>query len=207
MNQAPNTTTLHTGTAGNYNGHLECISRCGCGVGKRASDSNLERARLMKGAHQMYFVTSPVVGGYAFYNVTRRVNGEIQHVATIHKDMPNAAEEAGALCVRLNERMLKEIREKEEKPQEKTFNVSRFTDSISLGLKFKSIEDEEWRRYDFLDGKSGTMTLVLEDPVALAVSESGSHRIFTADGISHYIPAGWAHLYWKVKPGKKPFAF
>jgi hypothetical protein len=30
----------------------------------------------------------------------------------------------------------------------------------------------------------------------LSVSSSGGHRIFSADGQSHYIPSGWIHLTW-----------
>jgi len=70
-------------------------------------------------------------------------------------------------------------------------------------LEFKDLTDELYRVYDWLDGK----TLIINNPVKLNVSSSGGHRVLDDDNISHYIPSGWKHLYWKVKEGKKPFAF
>jgi len=45
----------------------------------------------------------------------------------------------------------------------------------------------------------------VDDPVWLYVAPSGSHRIADAKGFSHYIPAGWSHLWWKRKDGCPPF--
>ena len=72
-----------------------------------------------------------------------------------------------------------------------------------MELVFKSLTDEQYRVYDWLDGK----TLKIENPTSLNVSASGGHRVLDAEGVSHYIPSGWKHLYWKVKEGKQPFAF
>jgi hypothetical protein len=70
-------------------------------------------------------------------------------------------------------------------------------------LKFKSLEDEEYREYAFPTGS----VVRIELPIALNVSASGGHRVLDSDGISHYIPGGWIHLKWKVKEGKPHFAF
>ena len=65
---------------------------------------------------------------------------------------------------------------------------------------FSDISSEEYREYDF-----GAKVIRLDAPVALNVSDSGGHRVFTEDGMSHYIPAGWLHLSWKTKTGKPHF--
>lgn len=70
-------------------------------------------------------------------------------------------------------------------------------------LKFDSLEDEQFRVYEFVDGSS----FKIENPVALNVSGSGGHRVLDGTGLSHYIPTGWVHLYWKVKEGAPAFAF
>jgi hypothetical protein len=70
-------------------------------------------------------------------------------------------------------------------------------------LNFKSLEDEIFRVYEFTDGSK----IRIDGPVALDVSKSGGHRILDTKGISHYIPSGWVHPYWKVQEGKLPFAF
>jgi hypothetical protein len=73
----------------------------------------------------------------------------------------------------------------------------------NMSLEFNDISDEVRRQYDFHGGES----VVLESPLKLNVSESGGHRILTADGVSHYIPAGWIHLSWTVKEGAEHFSF
>ncbi len=57
------------------------------------------------------------------------------------------------------------------------------------------------REYQFLGGE----TIRINRPLRLNVSESGGHRIFDAEGISHYIPAGWIHLQWVVEDGAPNF--
>ena len=74
------------------------------------------------------------------------------------------------------------------------------------GLKFKDIDDEEWRRYTFIkDGKSWDVTIIL--PLKINVSKSGGHRLFDSQGNCHYIPFGWIHLEWKAKKGEDHFRF
>jgi hypothetical protein len=68
-------------------------------------------------------------------------------------------------------------------------------------LEFTDISSEHWREYRF----SGGETIRIDEPLRLNVSESRGHRIFDAHGISHYIPAGWIHLAWKVKDGAPNF--
>jgi hypothetical protein len=71
------------------------------------------------------------------------------------------------------------------------------------GLEFVDLNSEQSRTYDFGDGN----TVTVDEPLKLNVSKSGGHRIFDAFGISHYIPGGWVHLSWVVKPGKPHFDF
>jgi hypothetical protein len=70
-------------------------------------------------------------------------------------------------------------------------------------LNFSSLEDEQYRTYEF----DGGFTVRIDRPLALNVSKSGGHRVLDSEGVSHYIPAGWKHLAWKVKDGKAAFAF
>ena len=68
-------------------------------------------------------------------------------------------------------------------------------------LDFTDISSEQWREYRFLGGEA----IRIDAPLQLNVSESRGHRIFDAHGVSHYIPAGWIHLSWKVKDGAPNF--
>ena len=67
---------------------------------------------------------------------------------------------------------------------------------------FFEVTTEEYRVYDWLDGTR----LQISDPCYVSVNPTnGGHRVLDADGVSHYIPAGWKHLYWKAKPGQPHF--
>ena len=68
------------------------------------------------------------------------------------------------------------------------------------GLAFTDISSEEYREYNF--GEKGTIRI--DNPLRLNTSKNG-HRIFDAQNVSHYIPIGWIHLYWKVKDGQANF--
>lgn len=68
-------------------------------------------------------------------------------------------------------------------------------------LEFTDISSEAWREYQF---QSGAIVRI-EKPLRLNVSASGGHRIFDAQGESHYIPFGWIHLRWEAKPGAPNF--
>jgi len=77
--------------------------------------------------------------------------------------------------------------------------VAKFVNGSNL--EFTRIGGEEARTYVFPGEERVTITA----PQWLHVSESGGHRLFAADGVSHYIPAGWIHLYWRAKPGNPNF--
>lgn len=64
---------------------------------------------------------------------------------------------------------------------------------------FVDVSSEEYRTYVFADKE-----IKIEGPLQLSVNPGG-HRLLDADGISHYIPKGWIHLYWKAKPGRPHF--
>ena len=70
-------------------------------------------------------------------------------------------------------------------------------------ISFKSLSDEHYRVYEYPDGSN----VRIIDPMYLNVSASGGHRVYTADGISHYIPSGWNHLWWEVREHCSHFAF
>ncbi len=66
---------------------------------------------------------------------------------------------------------------------------------------FTDISSEQSRTYNF--GSKGFVKV--SEPLFLNVSDSGGHRIFSADGQSHYIPSGWIHLSWQARPGFPSF--
>lgn len=68
-------------------------------------------------------------------------------------------------------------------------------------LEFTEISSEQWREYHFLGGEK----VRIDAPLKLNVSENRGHRIFDANGISHYIPPGWIHLKWQAKPDRPNF--
>ena len=68
-------------------------------------------------------------------------------------------------------------------------------------LEFADISSEEWREYRFAGGD----VVRIERPLKLNVSESRGHRIFDADGRSHYVPWGWIHLSWGARDGAPNF--
>jgi hypothetical protein len=60
---------------------------------------------------------------------------------------------------------------------------------------FTDISSEASRTYNF--GQKGFVKIT--NPTKLSVSNSGGHRLFDAQGQSHYIPSGWIHLSWTAK--------
>jgi len=68
------------------------------------------------------------------------------------------------------------------------------------GLEFTDISSEMWRVYDY-----GNHKIRISEPTHLNVSKSGGHRILDRGDVSHYIPSGWIHLYWKVSEGEPNF--
>jgi len=70
-------------------------------------------------------------------------------------------------------------------------------------LVFKDVSAEQQRSYVF----QSNVEVTIQNPLKLHVSDSGGHRLFDAQGVSHYVPAGWIHLRWKSKPGTPHFDF
>jgi len=60
-------------------------------------------------------------------------------------------------------------------------------------FEWKDIGQEKWREYTFPGGHK----IRIEAPAQLAVAVSGSHRIVTVDGKSHYIAKGFLHIEWE----------
>ncbi len=71
----------------------------------------------------------------------------------------------------------------------------------SSGLQFTDISSELCRTYEF----PGGTVVEIKEPQFLNVSKSGGHRLFSADGTSHYVPSGWIHLSWRVREGQPNF--
>jgi hypothetical protein len=69
------------------------------------------------------------------------------------------------------------------------------------GLEFTNISSELWRCYVYTTEEA----FRVDRPVALHVSESGGHRIFTEEGASLYIAPGWKALVWEAKEGQPHF--
>jgi hypothetical protein len=62
-------------------------------------------------------------------------------------------------------------------------------------IEWHDISSEEWREYVFPDEE----TVRIESPKKLKVTDNG-HRVIDGEGLGHYIPMGWIHLYWKADP-------
>ena len=56
-----------------------------------------------------------------------------------------------------------------------------------------SLKDKETYRTYVFPGKE---EVTIKEPEFLIVSDNG-HRVHDVNGISHYIPYGWIHLFWK----------
>ncbi len=67
--------------------------------------------------------------------------------------------------------------------------------------EFTDISSEASRTYNF--GSKGFVKI--NRPLKLSVSPSGGHRLFSADGVSHYVPSGWIELTWTAQPGQPNF--
>lgn len=68
--------------------------------------------------------------------------------------------------------------------------------------EWKDITSEEYRIYNFPD-----MQIMINQPIKVLVSSSGSHRVLDASGKSHWISAGFKHIEWKAKDGEPNFVF
>jgi hypothetical protein len=104
----------------------------------------------------------------------------------------------------MNSKEYYEIKIKEAtKPKNETMTEERKPEFINdSDFEFVDISSEEFRQYAFENS-----TIEIVEPVLLSVSESGAHRIFDAEGVSHYISPGWLAISWKAKPGRPHFEF
>lgn len=68
------------------------------------------------------------------------------------------------------------------------------------GLDFIDISSEQWRQYDF----GGGNVVTIDAPARINLGKNG-HRIWTYEGVSHYVPKGWIHLSWKPRSGEPSF--
>jgi hypothetical protein len=75
------------------------------------------------------------------------------------------------------------------------------------GKTFKSISDEEFRIYYFLDDEDKVFTVRIDNPAWLRATETGSHRVVDARGHGFYIPSDFTHIEWKKKPGMERVNF
>jgi hypothetical protein len=84
-------------------------------------------------------------------------------------------------------------------------NVVTFRDGRSMingsNLLFIDCSEEQYRIYEYSDG----FKITINETLCYYSKESGSHRVFDGFGMSHYIAAGWKHLYWEVKKDKPNF--
>jgi len=70
--------------------------------------------------------------------------------------------------------------------------------------EFTDISSEQFRVYEYLaNGKK--VSIRIPGPMRLSVSASGGHRVFDANGVSHYMAPGFVHIYWKAKSGSPNF--
>lgn len=74
----------------------------------------------------------------------------------------------------------------------------KFVDDANLS--WNDISSEAYRVYQFPDTE-----IKITNPLKLNVSRSGGHRVFDLQGVSHYIPGGWRHLYWEPIPNGPNF--
>lgn len=74
-------------------------------------------------------------------------------------------------------------------------HVSEFKNATNL--EFIDISSEAWREYQFPGGE----LVRIDGPIKLHISGDQGHRLFDAEGVSHYIPSGWIHLKWESKSG------
>lgn len=68
-------------------------------------------------------------------------------------------------------------------------------------MKEIDISGEEFRVYTYADGQ----TFQINEPISVCITESGSHRVVDAKGMTHRPTPGWIGLSWKPKPGEPAF--
>lgn len=71
---------------------------------------------------------------------------------------------------------------------------------LMSGMTFRYVGNETFRVYVFPDAE-----LQIDDPEWVHVSASGGHRVIDKDGIAHYVPPRWFHLWWQKVEGVSAF--
>ncbi len=67
---------------------------------------------------------------------------------------------------------------------------------VPAETKFDNIEAEQYRTYQFAD-----CFVTIAEPVALHVSDHGSHFVIDSKGVSHYVRANFVAIEWKNRDG------
>ncbi|QIG73987.1 hypothetical protein PP935_gp212 [Rhizobium phage RHph_N34] len=100
-----------------------------------------------------------------------------------------------------------------------TYDEADESNRINKPLEFKDvrvpgsvdisdISSEEFRIYEFLlEGLKEPQYVIIENPIALHVRESGSHVVVNSLGETTYVPTGWLHLTWRAKEGEDHISF
>lgn len=69
---------------------------------------------------------------------------------------------------------------------------------MSEKFDFVDIQDQRYRTYVFPTKSPATLVEVtISEPVKIAMSPLGIHRIVDSAGKTHIIQPGWIHLYWE----------
>jgi hypothetical protein len=65
-------------------------------------------------------------------------------------------------------------------------------------LEFADVQNQRYRTYVFPSTNPGkTVEITIAEPVKIAISNSGIHRIVDDAGKTHVVQPGWIHLYWE----------
>lgn len=64
-------------------------------------------------------------------------------------------------------------------------------------IQSRDISKEEWREYVYDDETS----FLINDPLELCITETGSHRVIDNNGVCHYPKRGWVGIRWYQEGG------
>lgn len=69
---------------------------------------------------------------------------------------------------------------------------------MSEKFNFVDIQNQRYRTYVFpAKSPAALAEITISEPVKIAASSSGIHRIVDSAGKTHVIQPGWIHLYWE----------
>jgi len=75
--------------------------------------------------------------------------------------------------------------------------------TVNKNLPWKEIGNESYRVYIYESG----FVYRINNPIALAVSASGGHRVYDIDDKCYYVKAGWAVIEWESSTGELEYNF